>query len=61
MNNLTTVTREQSRQEQARIESTKEYQFEQALYSLETSLAALDRIKEESQEREAMRAAGLHI
>ncbi len=56
---FTTINPVQARKEQAEIEATPEYRFEQLLYTLETSLDALDRIAEQSDEREALRSAGL--
>jgi hypothetical protein len=41
--------------EQAAVEATEEYQLEQLFRNLEESLEALDRIAEESDEREALR------
>ncbi len=47
--------RHERQAEQATIEATKEYQLEQLFRDLEEALDALDRIAEESDEREALR------
>ena len=48
-------------QEQAEVEATKLYQFEQLFRELEDALAALDRIAEEADERDALRSCGVLI
>jgi len=45
--------------EQARIEATEEYQFEQAMRDLEDALDALDAMAEESDERKALSFCGI--
>jgi hypothetical protein len=47
--------------EQAAVEATEEYQLDQLFHELETALNALDKIAEESDERDALRAAGLNV
>ncbi len=47
--------RRERQAEQAAVEATKEYQLEQLFRDLEEALDALDRIAEESDEREALR------
>jgi molecular chaperone GrpE (heat shock protein) len=51
--------RVQRANEQAEVEVTKEYQFEQLLRELEDTLDALDALAAESDERDALRSSGV--
>jgi hypothetical protein len=53
--------RARRQQEQAEVEATKEYQFEQLLRELEDTLSALDAIAEDSDERDALRSCGILV
>jgi hypothetical protein len=53
--------RRERQAEQAAVEATEEYRLDQLFHELETALNALDKIAEESDERDALRAAGLNV
>lgn len=60
MKATTTIDQAQARAEQAAVEATAEYELEMAFQAIEEELFKLLAYEEEVDEREAMRAAGLH-